>query len=374
MLRNATAIVLGFCQGEHLLRGCLQSLLQTTNEDVEIIVVVNGPAANQREIGDWPDRIRLLRRTDVSSNAAALNTGVAATEADMIVLADYDMIFTRGWMDALRSALAESDADAAGSMLLDPRTGAVSEFGIAYTEFNGAHPYKDRLPDDPLVARRHFPQAICSGGLLVPRRIFRGLSGFDETLATMYGDVDFCLRMKRAGYKIVAEPTSRIYHLGGWDTLRERPYKNLLLKGDHKGAFMWRNRDTLQSDLRKYYERSFGAMQGKLTTKYVACQSLTVANPNWYTSLFVEMGGQIYETHVRPSGRRDAEQENLLELYGHEVLTLSLPIVYFIDRFIAVRGNNYWWRVRSAQGDLVVDRNGNCVGAEQVLGSAYCYT
>ena len=105
-----------------------------------------------------------------------------------------------------------------------------------------------------------------------------------------------------------------------------------------------------------------------MATRYVACQSLNVANPHWYTGLFTEMGGQIYETHVRPSGRRDAERESLLELYGHDVLTLNLPVVYFVDRFVALRGNDYWWRLRSAQGDLVVDRNANVLGAEQALG------
>lgn len=374
MRSDATAVVLGFHQGGHLLRGCLQSLLETTDPDVEIVIVVNGPNAAHFDISGWPDRIRFLRRSDVSGNATALNIGVEATEADTIVLADYDMIFTPGWLKALRLATTETDAHAAGSMLLDPRTGAVSEFGIAYTEFNGAHPYKDRSSDDPLVARRHFPQAICSGGLLVPRRIFNELSGFNEALATMYGDVDFCLRMKRAGYRIVAEPGSRIFHLGGWGALRDRAYKNLLLKGDHKGAFVWRNRDMLECDLRHYYEKSFAQIRGRMATRYVVCQSLNVADPHWYTGLFAEMGGQVYETHARPSGRRDAERESLLELYGHDVLTLNLPIVYFVDRFVALRGNDYWWRLRSAQGDLVVDRNANVLGAEQAVGPSISQT
>jgi len=362
------SVVLGYFGGGRLLRGCLDSLLATTGEDVEIIVVVNSPGPPDIDAAGWPQRVHFLWFDAAIGNARALNEGVASTDARWIVLADHDLIFTPGWLDALRSALRDTGADVAASMLLDPLSGAVSEFGIGYTAFNGAHPYKDRSPDHPIVNRRHFPQAACSGGMLLRRDTFRGLGGFDETLATMYGDVDFCLRLKRAGARLVAEPASRIYHHGGWGIARDRSYKNELLKGDHKGAFVWRNRDVLEVDLDLYFTRSFNEDAALGNDRHVACMAMNVANSKWYIDRFEGNGGALYEIHGGASGRRDAERENLIELFGYEVMVLRLPIVYFLDRFVAARGNAYWWSHRDPANDLVIDRNANVVTAAAALG------
>ncbi|HEX8240466.1 MAG TPA: glycosyltransferase [Allosphingosinicella sp.] len=362
-----TAVVLGFCRGRHLLEGCLRSLLATTSDSVQVIVVVNAPGARDIVTQGWPARIRFIHFSESVGNAKALNEGVAATDCHEIVLADYDLLFTAGWLEALRSAVGGTGADAGASMLLDPRTGEVSEFGIAYNQFNGAHPYKDRRCDDPIVNRLHFPQAACSGGMLLARDTYRRLGGFEEKLATMYGDVDFCLRLKRAGGRIAATPDSRIYHLGGWDSHRERAYKQHLLKGDHKGAFVWRNRDVLEEDLGGYFERSFTEVGNALHKRYVICDAMNVANPGWYVDRLTDAGASSYEIHRSASGRRDAAREDLLELFGYEIMTLRLPIAYFVDRHVGLRDNRYWWGSRDPSGDLVVDRNANVLTAAAAL-------
>jgi len=362
-----TAVVLGFYRGRHLLDGCLRSLLATTGDSVEVIVVVNAPGAADIAVQGWPDRIRFIHFGEAIGNARALNEGVASTDCPEIVLADYDLLFTAGWLEALRSAVGKTGADAGASMLLDPRTGEVSEFGIAYNQFNGAHPYKDRRCDDPVVNRLHFPQAACSGGMLLRRDTYRRLGGFEEKLSTMYGDVDFCLRLKRAGGRIAATPQSRIYHLGGWDSHRQRAYKQHLVKGDHKGAFVWRNRDVLEEDLEGYFKRSFAQVGDASHKRYVICDSMNVANPAWYVDRFTDAGASFYEIHRSASGRRDVSREDLLELFGYEIMTLRLPIAYFVDRLVAVRDNRYWWDFRDPSDDLVVDRNANVMTAKEAL-------
>jgi GT2 family glycosyltransferase len=359
---SAVSIVLGFSGGDHTLHSCLRSALDTTPETTDIIVVANFPGASTWSEGDWPSRVSILRFDEMIGNARAMNVGIAEATTPFIVLADYDLLFLPGWLEALHEALGATEADAAAPMLLNPTHDSVSEFGIAYTKFNGAHPYKDQAPDHPVVNRRHFPQATCSGGMLLRRETFIRVGGFNEELATMYGDVDFCFRMKRAGLRIVAEPSARLYHLGGWDSHRPRPYKSPLLKGDHKGAFVWDNRDVLMTDLESYFARSIDHLNGLTSrTRYVACRAMNVANPDWYIRQLTDHGTSLYETHHRPSGRRDADQENLLELFGYEIMTLRLPILYFVDRFISMQGNALWWKHRAGADDLVVDRNANIV-------------
>jgi hypothetical protein len=48
--------------------------------------------------------------------------------------------------------------------------------------------------------------------LLTRRQVYDEAGGFDEALALDFNDVDFCLRVRRAGYRIVFTPHARLFH------------------------------------------------------------------------------------------------------------------------------------------------------------------
>jgi GT2 family glycosyltransferase len=48
--------------------------------------------------------------------------------------------------------------------------------------------------------------------MLVRRDAFAGIGGFDEQLAMSYNDVDLCLRLRAAGWRIVWTPNAELYH------------------------------------------------------------------------------------------------------------------------------------------------------------------
>jgi GT2 family glycosyltransferase len=48
--------------------------------------------------------------------------------------------------------------------------------------------------------------------MMVRREVFEQVGGFDEELSVAYNDVDFCLRVREAGYRIVWTPYAELYH------------------------------------------------------------------------------------------------------------------------------------------------------------------
>jgi len=61
---------------------------------------------------------------------------------------------------------------------------------------------------------RYVPWAV-GAALLVPRRVLDRVGGFDESFF-MYGeDVDWCWRVRDAGYRIWFEPSAVVRHIGG---------------------------------------------------------------------------------------------------------------------------------------------------------------
>jgi len=60
-----------------------------------------------------------------------------------------------------------------------------------------------------------------TGACMMTRRaVFEEVGGFNERLAIDFNDVDYCLRVRRAGYRIVYTPYAELYHLEGASTGR----------------------------------------------------------------------------------------------------------------------------------------------------------
>jgi GT2 family glycosyltransferase len=54
--------------------------------------------------------------------------------------------------------------------------------------------------------------AVTAACLLVRRDIYREVHGLDERLGVAFNDVDFCLRVREAGYRNVWTPYAELYH------------------------------------------------------------------------------------------------------------------------------------------------------------------
>jgi GT2 family glycosyltransferase len=46
----------------------------------------------------------------------------------------------------------------------------------------------------------------------VRREVYLKVGGFDENLAVAFNDIDFCLRLRKAGYRIVWTPYAELIH------------------------------------------------------------------------------------------------------------------------------------------------------------------
>lgn len=54
--------------------------------------------------------------------------------------------------------------------------------------------------------------AVTAACMLVPRRVFKEVDGFDERFEVAFNDVDLCLRIRQRGYLIVYTPLALRFH------------------------------------------------------------------------------------------------------------------------------------------------------------------
>jgi GT2 family glycosyltransferase len=188
---------------------------------VDIIVVDNGSV---------DDSVAVARRagaTVVNGHgrvSALRNLGARQATGDILAFVDADHEIGSGWVVSARDALRPHGAGVAGAAYRSPIDGTWVQ--RAYGDLRG-HP-----------AGQHDAGWLASGNMAVWRRVFEQVGGFDTGLEACE-DVDFCQRVRVAGYRVISDARLDTVHHGDPETLT-----------DVFRSELWRGRDNLRVSLR----------------------------------------------------------------------------------------------------------------------------
>jgi len=211
-----------------LLRQCLEVFESPSHLQTELVIVDN--ASDDPHVFAIYEEIRQrFGATIVPMNqpfnfARMINLGVDASKASTIMILNNDVqIIAPSVLEEIVSHAARPDIGAVGAKLLYG-DGTIQHAGMLLREgrpgnqpilalhvMRGA-PGKEHGYLNSLVAPRNF-QAV-TGALIACRRdVFYSVDGFDEVhLPVEYNDVDFCLRVRKAGYRVICLPVDGVYH------------------------------------------------------------------------------------------------------------------------------------------------------------------
>ena len=202
---------------EHIGR-CLASIYKhLKKDDVEVVVVDNGTTD--------PEALRILREYPVHvvsydepfNYSRANNLGVAASSGSVLVLLNNDTeVITADWLHILRGNLEQDDVGAVGPVLLYPDS-TVQHAGIVLGPRGTADHVMRGFPAESdgyagsLSCVREVT-AVTGACLVTRRETYLTLGGLVEHYATHYQDVDFCLRLRRKGLRILCVPDAKLVH------------------------------------------------------------------------------------------------------------------------------------------------------------------
>ncbi|WP_299395912.1 glycosyltransferase family 2 protein [uncultured Desulfovibrio sp.] len=207
-----------------LLRRCMDGLLATEYGNLEILVVDNDTAEPEalallEEIDALP-QARVLRRPGIFNYAALNNDAVREASGELLCLCnnDTEMPFS-GWLREMVALLLAcgDQAGCVGAKLLWPN-GLVQHGGVVVgTHQLACHAGNHWTADEPgYMARNLIVQqygAVTAACLLTPGALFQELGGFDaRRFPVTFNDVDYCLRLRAAGKKVLWTPFARLVH------------------------------------------------------------------------------------------------------------------------------------------------------------------
>lgn len=177
---------------------CVESVGATCG--AEVVVVDNG--------SEPPYEAAAVRNDENRGFAVASNQGAAVASGDLLVFLNNDTVCTPGWLDAMVARWSGDDV-VVGAHLTYP-DGGTQHSGVFFRRdaagrleaFNRTQP----------AGSGEVP-AVTGACLLISRKRFAELGGFDEGFRNAYEDVDLLLKHRREGGRVWFESSSVVVHL-----------------------------------------------------------------------------------------------------------------------------------------------------------------
>ncbi|KAF1061288.1 glycosyltransferase family 2 protein [Variovorax sp.] len=210
--------------GLKLVRQCIESILEKTlYPRYEIILIDNG--------SDDPEALRYFEeisaragvrvlRDDSPFNYSALNNQAAAVaKGEVFGLINNDIeVISPDWLGEMVSIALQPGVGAVGARLWYPEN-TLQHAGVVLGYRGGVADHAHRRfgqGDAGYFGRAALLQgfsAVTAACLIVRRALYEQVGGLDEKhLKVAYNDVDFCLRLREAGYRNVWTPHAELYH------------------------------------------------------------------------------------------------------------------------------------------------------------------
>lgn len=210
----------------YFLDKCVRSIFEkSTYKSFEVVVVENNSVERRtfelyrRFEEKFGERFRVLSLGRVPFNFSRfLNEGAKVSRGDVLLFLNNDTeVITPQWLEHMLYFAEMSDIGCVGAYLLFPDM-KVQHIGVHLTtEYGSLHPehvFWDEKEVDYFNIFR-FPRdvtAVTGACLMVRRDVFEKLGGFDEDIAIVYGDIDFCLRAIKKGYFNIVTPYAKLIH------------------------------------------------------------------------------------------------------------------------------------------------------------------
>lgn len=230
MNKVISAIIVNYNAGK-LLRNCVDSLLNCGLE-VEIIVIDNASSDNSLEFLQGLNGVKIIKNFSNVGFAKACNQGIRLSSAENLFFVNPDCSFEPGTLSEILLQLRANDnVGMAGGLLTNtdgteqaggrravptPWRSFVRAFGLIRfanrwpSLFFDFHLHKQPLPENNIEV-----EAISGACMLVKREAILDVGVWDEGYFLHCEDLDWCMRFRKNGWKILFVPKVKISHVLG---------------------------------------------------------------------------------------------------------------------------------------------------------------
>ena len=251
-LSTALSVVVTHYRTPDLLLECLKKLAMHAPDAAVLVVDTGGEAADLVPARRTFPAVRFTKTVN-HSLAHALNTGLKQTTTPFVLQMNADVMLTAGVVEAMLARFTDAEIGMVGPRCRDA-AGKWQDQGLFYRPYYAALTLSER--------RAVWVPWLSGCCQLLRREVLARVGGMNSSLRFYNEDVEWCWRLRRAGYRceLVREA---VLHVGGAST---PPDERFLLEGLRGGMALSRQyRSNLYRGLHGYGVRAYAAWQSNLS-------------------------------------------------------------------------------------------------------------
>lgn len=202
------SIIIASYNNARLLEACLDSVYKNTqNINFEIIVVDNHSSDNAVEVvrSKFP-QVKLIQNQENLGFCKANNQGLEIYRGRYALLLNTDTIVKEKAFERMVEFMDNhAEAGVCGPLLLNPDGAPQHQGGMFARKF-----WLSKLP-----VKVDYVLGAC---LMVKRKVVEKVGGLDENFFFSNDDLDWCRRIRKAGWVVYFVPQAKVIHCGGFTT------------------------------------------------------------------------------------------------------------------------------------------------------------
>jgi hypothetical protein len=218
--------------GKNTLLKCLQSVNASGYSNLEIVVVDNDSKdGSLEEVKKYLTRAHFIKNEKNLGFATAVNIGIRFSlekMADYVFLLNNDAEIENETLQKLVDEMEKDMKTGIGSPLIFKKQNGKIWFAggkINWWKMRTEHYFTN------LSQNSYETKHVTGCSMMIKKEVFKEIGLFNQNYFLYYEDADFCLRARKAGYKIMIFPKAIVYHLEKSDENKENKVYWLVISG-----------------------------------------------------------------------------------------------------------------------------------------------
>ncbi len=202
----------------HYTYACLVSILEHTKDVTYEVIIADDVSTDATEhLSEYAEGLVICRNSTNQGFLRNCNNAARSARGKYVMFLNNDTQVTPGWLSSLVNLIEQDPTiGMVGSKLVYPDGRLQEAGGIIWSDGSGWNYGRLDDPDKPEYNYVKDVDYISGAAILLSNDLWKQIGGFDTRFAPAYcEDSDLAFEVRKAGYRVVYQPLSKVIHFEG---------------------------------------------------------------------------------------------------------------------------------------------------------------